>query len=383
MAHMAVAYRNEGSSRKSGKAALYLEEDVIISRTSCVLPGSTAPGATVQVMDIAAQAKMAKPAPIEAAAPPRPFKQGYIKLANTTVKNLGNTLDLTKRQRKDIVNLLQKPVVYRELPRLVGDSVTYKARRCSPETILQSAFGTSYHDVLEFTPLHLPTVSISSTSKQPKAAVPPKPFKQGQIKLARTTVKNLSENLNFTKKQRKSIVNLLQKPVVYVELPRLVGASIAVKAKRCSPDVILQSAFGTSYNDVLEFTPLHLPTVSISSTSKQPKAAVPPKPFKQVHNELKNVSQKFRAAIGILTRETQPRYLTSIPQLLKHLNIRKPTGLSKYAREETSGSLSNQFGGGDKVGYFYLYTLFGDEIEDRVVFDSYRGTPVYTILPIH
>ena len=35
------------------------------------------------------------------------------------------------------------------------------------------------------------------------------------------------------------------------------------------------------------------------------------------------------------------------------------------------------------MGYFYLYTLFGDEIEDRVVFDSYRGTPVYTILPIH
>ena len=137
MAHKAVAYRKEGSSRKSGKSALYLEEDVVISRTSCFSPGSTAPGATVQVMDRAAQAKMAKPAPIKAAAPPRPFKQDHIKLANTTVKNLGNTLDLTKRQRKDIVNLLQKPVVYRELPRLVGDSVTYKARRCSPETILQ------------------------------------------------------------------------------------------------------------------------------------------------------------------------------------------------------------------------------------------------------
>ena len=152
MAHKAVAYRKEGSSRKSGKSALYLEEDVVISRTSCFSPGSTAPGATVQVMDIAAQAKMAKPAPIKAAAPPRPFKQGHIKLASTTVKNLGDTLDLTKRQRKDIVNLLQIPVVYVELPSLVGDSVTVKAKRCSPEVILQAAFGTSYHDVLEFSP---------------------------------------------------------------------------------------------------------------------------------------------------------------------------------------------------------------------------------------
>lgn len=247
---MVVAYRKEESCRKSGKSALYLEEDVIISK---FLPGSTAPRATVRVMDKHAQAKMSKPSPIKAVLPAKPFKQAHIKLASATVQNISNALKLTKEQKESVVNLLQKPVAYAELPRLVGDSVTAKAKCCSTEVILKAALNTSYPSVLKFSvdaAKEFVRIKKPSTSKTP--------------------------------------------------------------------------------------TPLHLPKVLISSSSKQ-------------------------SIIDILVREPDPRYISKIPKRLKHLDI--------PGSERATGGL-------------LLLALFGEELEDKVLFGKHKGRQTYTLLPL-